>query len=433
MSDWLTLPMLRAEITQRTEEGCYTDDLAAKAAALGDRATVAELLSAWAEVEGRSPTPYFPYREPSDLWSIRCERPAGPRQLSLALGRDELRDRIRGAWIGRAAGCLLGKPVEGWSRERIRKVLEHAGEYPLADYFPYLDSPPADADYRGRPRNWFRGAIDHMVRDDDMDYPVLGLKLLEAKGRDFTTDDVAANWLTSLPFSLVYTAERVAYRNLVDGLIPPASAWYKNPFREWIGAQIRADIWGYVAPGNPELAAEYAFRDAAVSHVKNGIYGEMLSAAMISASFVSDDVEEIVGIGLAEIPEKCRLAEAVKNTVKWCGADGDWEKTLDRIHAEYGHYHGVHTINNAALVVMGLLYSGLDLEPAICLTVMGGWDTDCTGATAGSIIGAIRGASALPGKWVGPIGDRLESIVIGYTENSFADLTERTLRAAGLG
>ena len=61
----------------------------------------------------------------------------------------------------------------------------------------------------------------------------------------------------------------------------------------------------------------------------------------------------------------------------------------------------MHTINNAALVIMGLLYSGLELEPAICLTVMGGWDTDCTGATAGSIVGAIRGAKALPAKWVG--------------------------------
>ena len=109
MPDWMTLPMLQAEMTQRREEGCYVDDLEARVAARGAQASADELLSFWAEAEGRTPTPYFPYREPSDLESIRCERPAGPRQLELALGRDELKDKVLGAWLGRAAGSSPGK------------------------------------------------------------------------------------------------------------------------------------------------------------------------------------------------------------------------------------------------------------------------------------------------------------------------------------
>ena len=81
MPDWQTLPMLQEEITQRREEGCWVDDVEARVAARGAQASVDELLSFWAEVEARTPTPYFPYREPSDLESIRCERPAGPRRL----------------------------------------------------------------------------------------------------------------------------------------------------------------------------------------------------------------------------------------------------------------------------------------------------------------------------------------------------------------
>ena len=123
--------------------------------------------------------------------------------------------------------------------------------------------------------------------------------------------------------------------------------------------------------------------------------------------------------------------------------DGDPERTTDRIHEVYGHYHRVHTINNAALTVMGLLYAHRtergeqavagdpeSFEPAICLTVMGGWDTDCTGATAGSLAGAFIGAKALPAKWVGDFNDRLESIVIGMTDNRFTDLADRTLAQA---
>ncbi len=122
-----------------------------------------------------------------------------------------------------------------------------------------------------------------MARDDDIDYTIIGLSYFERFGPGFATDDVAGAWLRGLPYHLVYTAERAAYRNLVDGLRPPRSATFRNPYREWIGAQIRADAFGYVSPGWPEKAAEFAYRDAAVSHIKNGTYGEMWVAAMLGA------------------------------------------------------------------------------------------------------------------------------------------------------
>ena len=153
-----------------------------------------------------------------------------------------------------------------------------------------------------------------MARDDDMDYPILGLLALERHGDELTSRNMANTWLSRMPFHMLYTAENVAYRNFVNRRWPPESASWRNPFREWIGAQIRADIFGYVAPGWPEKAAELVYRDASISHVKNGIYGEMFVAAMLAASFVKSDVREIVEIGLSEIPAKCRLSEAVSYT-----------------------------------------------------------------------------------------------------------------------
>ena len=263
-----------------------------------------------------------------------------------------------------------------------------------------------------------------------MDYPILGLLALEDHGADLSSRHMANAWLNRLPYQLVYTAESVAYRNFVNRLWPPESAIWRNPFREWIGAQIRADIFGYVSPGWPEKAAELAFRDASISHVKNGIYGEMLMAAMLAASFVTDDVEEIVGIGLSEIPAKCRLAEAVHDTVGWCRELSDWERVWERISEKYGHYHGVHTINNAALVVMGLFFGANDFENGIVVTVRGGWDTDCTGATVGSILGAKFGAEALPEKWIGVLSDRVMSCVRDCNDNRISELAERTHRVA---
>jgi ADP-ribosylglycohydrolase len=269
-----------------------------------------------------------------------------------------------------------------------------------------------------------------MARDDDMDYTLLGLHIMETHGPAFTTGNVGAEWMNTLPYHRVYTAETIAYRNLVMDMEPPATATYRNPYREWVGAQIRADFWGYVAAGMPELAAEFAWRDAALSHTRNGIYGEMWMAATIAAAFATKDMETAIRVGLSEIPAECRLSIALDETIEWCKQDGDFEKTLDRVRGAVGNYHPVHTINNAALVAVGLMYGQGSLGATICHAVVGGWDTDCNGASAGSVVGAMLGANALPYEWVGCLNDTLHSALSGVDTgrpHRFTDLARRTV------
>ncbi|MBM3497377.1 MAG: ADP-ribosylglycohydrolase family protein [Armatimonadetes bacterium] len=429
---------LRAEVAQLREEGCDAEVLVNELACIEvslERQAVSLYEAAYRQVAELTPSPDFPYEEPSDLPAIRAARAAGPRRLG-APGRD-LDDRLLGAWLGRCAGCMLGKPVEGRTKAQIDALLAAAGEPALTDYFPAIPDAPPELHWHAPDNPMLRGNITHGVRDDDTDYTVIGLHYLEENGLDFTSQDVAHQWQQHLPYTCVYTAERVAYRNLVNGINPPESATFRNPFREWIGAQIRCDAFGYAAPGWPEKAAEFAFRDAAVSHVKNGIYGEMLFAAMIAAALVTRDLEAALDAALAEIPAQSRLHEAMVETRRFCAEESDWQAAWERINAAYGHYHGVHTINNAALVLMGLLYGARESDPAlryeraIALAVHGGWDTDCNGATAGSVMGALLGAEQLPAKWTSVLKDRLESIVVGLTDNRISDLARRTATVAG--
>jgi hypothetical protein len=62
--------------------------------------------------------------------------------------------------------------------------------------------------------------------------------------------------------------------------------------------------------------------------------------------------------------------------------------------------------------------------------VRAGWDTDCTGATVGSILGVKFGAGALPNKWVGVLNDRLLSAVRNENDNKISDLAARTVKVA---
>lgn len=425
--------LVKDEIAQRKEEGYEVAEIE-KGFLETERKTPSELTELLKALEESPVKSAFPYKEPSELEKIWAECPKKREKTEIRLSDEEIYDKIYGGWLGRCAGCLLGKPVEGLSREQIEKWLETADAYPLKEYFPPLAGLGEDApEWLKRRSAWLpvlSGHITRMARDDDTDYTILGLHILDHYGADFTTKNVGESWLSLLPYWRVYTAERVAYRNLVNGLEPPETATYMNPYREWIGAQIRADMWGYVTPGMPSLGAELAFRDARLSHVKNGIYGEMFVSAMLSAAFTTSDIEKIVEAGLSVIPEKSRLAEAVRDVVAWSKQSRDWRDTWNEILQKYGHYHFVHTINNAAIVLMGLLHGEGDFEESIAISVMGGFDTDCNGATAGSILGIVLGAEALPKKWTEPLNDCIESFVIGYNDSRISDLAKRTFTKA---
>lgn len=362
------------------------------------------------------------YHEPIPLKQIKAARPNGPRKLAYKLTDEQLYDKMLGAWLGRGAGCILGIPVEGWSRAKIKEWAEILGQpYPLAEYWKEI--PRRGKHYRDPIECFLKGKIDHIGSDDDLAYTVLGLLILEEAGTDFTIEDVGRLWLKYLPMAC--TAEHVALESLKKGIKPPRTALKGNPYMEWIGADIRSDPWGYAAPGLPEVAADFAYRDASVSHVMNGTYGEMFFSAAIASAFVVQDPIRCLRIGLTEIPARCRLSETVKETLRWCAKDQDWNATHDRIANKYRGMSGAHTLNNAALTAAGLYYGGGDFEKTISYTVMGGVDTDCTGATAGSIMGAIIGAKKLPKKWIGPLGDTLTTYLIGKEEHVTSDLARR--------
>ena len=421
--------LLYAEVRQRRETGYDVDEVIREANRTDpeDRAAVLDLID---RMSLAARLPGWKYVEPDELDEIEETLGVLPEAADPAEVAD-LADKIHAAWLGRIAGCNVGKPVESgdyWTSARIRDYLTLADAYPLRDYVPVLDPMPDGFELTSCWPETTRGNVKGSARDDDIDYPILALHLLETHGSRLRPEDVGAAWLRLFPVGQVFTAERAAYVNLVDGFTVPEVARRRNPYREWIGAQIRGDVFGYVHAGDPWAAARLSYQDAALSHVGNGIYGEMWAAALVAAAFTASSPREVVERALAVVPPQSRLAEAIRDVLE---LEGSWEDALRVIQERYGHYSWIHTINNAAIVAAALLWSEGDYLTGVGRVVMSGWDTDSNGATVGSVLGILTGTQNLPEHLIAPLENRTRSALFGFDNSVISDLADRTVRLAG--
>ncbi|MFE7140144.1 ADP-ribosylglycohydrolase family protein [Streptomyces sp. NPDC057644] len=369
--------------------------------------------------------------EPTGLDAIvaACPHWPGPPEAAPAVDRT----RLHAAWLGRAAGCLLGKPVEKLPLTGIRALARATGNWPLNTWFT-ARGVPAELlaahpwNRRSAPTSLAEN-IDGMPEDDDLNYPLLTLLLLKRHGRAFSTADLARLWLDELPAGRTFTAERIAYGNLLAGVEPPETARFRNPFREWIGAQIRADVHGWTHPGDPAGAAAQAHRDAVLTHTGNGVYGAMFTAAALAvAAGGESDVHGCLAAGLRVVPPHSRYARAVRLGIETARTEGEFDAVVDRLHAVYADtHHWVHVLPNAALLAAALTHAGGDFTRSIGNAVSGGWDTDSNGATSGSLAGLLAGGpDALPAHWTAPLKNRLATSVPGFDGAGFDTLAALT-------
>jgi ADP-ribosylglycohydrolase len=388
------------------------------------------------ELDRRAPSAPFAAAEPLALADIGATRAAVVPRWALPPA-EELADRVHGAWLGRAAGCLLGKPVEKLPRPAIETILRSSGQWPLRGYLRGQTVPP---DVRAA-FPWNRASastslaenISGMPEDDDLNFTMLALHLIETRGDDFDVDDVADAWLQLLPAGRVFTAERIVYRNLLDAVPPRSAALVGNPFREWIGAAIRTDLYGWVNPGDPARAAELAWRDARLTHTSSGAYFAMAVAAMTSAAVVGIGAADVVAAGVSVVPAQSRLAAALRFGAGLATDAAADDAALDALYDRYGNLHWVHSLNNAALVAYCVCRHDRDFAAAIGTAVTAGWDTDSAAATVGSVVGAFSGRSGLDASWVAPLRDRIASSLPGFDGAALSSLADRTLALVDVG
>ena len=321
------------------------------------------------------------------------------------INRKEFRSRVLGCWTGKNIGGTLGAPFE------------HSHDF--------LDLSFYAQDLCGEP-----------VPNDDLDLQLMWLLAVEEKGLYHINERVLSEyWLEHL--TAPWCEYGVGSCNQRAGLPPPLSGYCNNDTWKYSnGAWIRSEIWACLFPGSPDQAAEYAWFDACQDHCGDGIYAEMFTAALESVAFIERDIRKIIQLALARIPAESKVARTVAMACELYDSGKTLRENRDAImefNKELGWFQAPA---NVGFVILGLLYGEGDFSKAVCCAVNCGDDTDCTGATTGSIMGILLGREGIPSKWIEPIGETIQTVAVDrwhlYAPRTLDELTDRIMKCKAI-
>ncbi len=325
------------------------------------------------------------------------------------LTKDELTDKIKGAWALQTIGVTYGGPTEFRYKKQI---IPDSVQIEWSDTMMY---------------HWMT-RIPGLYDDIYMDLTFVDV--LEKEGLDASTESFGEAYANA-EYMLWHANQQGRY-NILNGIQPPASGfWKNNPHADDIDFQIEADFAGIMSPGMPNTASEICDRVGHVMNSGDGYYGGVYVAAMYSNAFIMDKIEDIVVKSLTVIPEKSTYYQCMMDVISWYREHPtDWRKTWQLVEDKWGEDIGcpdgagtdfnIDAKINSAYVIIGLLYGEGDLDKTMEIATRCGQDSDCNPATAAGIMGVNIGYDAIPQKWAAGLTS-IEDMDFKYTTVSLND------------
>lgn len=317
------------------------------------------------------------------------------------LNEKEFFDRVYACWMGKNIGGTLGGPLEG--------------RMELMDIKGYTQS--------------FISAVEN----DDLDLQLVNLHCVEQNGGRADVQLLSREWLDHVHFE--FDEYGHAMTNMRRGLGAPLSGHYNNFFTDCMGSPIRSEIWAVICAGMPDLAAYYAYHDASVDHAGGeGVYGEIFFAVLESLAFEEQDKFKLIHAALAYLPETSEVRQAVELLLDCHGKGLSWVEARQQIIDRFAGDNFTYAPVNIAFTLVGWLYEE-GFTRQMLTTINCGYDTDCTVATLGSLLGILYGTSYLDAYWTEPLG---ENIVVSRPITGFdapktiSELTQRSIEARKL-
>ncbi len=357
----------------------------------------------------------------TNLWAMKSTAPTA------ALPPDYL-ERVYAGVLGKIIGVYLGRPIEGWTFERI------TAEFGEINYYIHE-----------------RRGVPLVVTDDDISGTFTFVRALSdnpEKGAAISPADIGDTWLNYIieNKSILWwggmgnSTEHTAYLRLKRGMRAPHTGSIATNGRvvaEQIGAQIFIDGWAMASPGNANLAADLATKAASVSHDGEAIYGAVVIAVMEAMAFVEPDLNALLDAAVGHIPTDSTIARMIGELRSLRRRESDWRKAMTFMQANYGYdkFGGnCHMIPNHGLIILALLWGDDDFQKSLMIVNTCGWDTDCNSANVGCILGIKNGLRAINAKadFRTPVADRL-LLPTADAGGCFTDAATEAIKLANMG
>jgi hypothetical protein len=361
------------------------------------RPLTAELMEKTFQAPKDLQSAYWQFRHPIGWDEIVAQMSRDITREPETAGLHDLDERIYHGWLGQLAGGSFGTAMEGYSGEQLARV--------YGKIEAYITQPE--------------------TTNDDVVYELVLLDVFARQGRSMTSRELALAWVRQIPYG--YSAEWIALQNIKNGIFPPESGTFRNPYSDWIGAQMRGMVCGMLAPGWPFEAARLAYLDAILSHSANGIYGEMYAAVLTALAFVQADIHKLVVEAAKYLPQGSEYRAMLGEVLNIVGQQSDPAQTWKILDERFKEYNWIHAYPNLAADLLALWYGDGDMTASFSLLATAGLDVDCNGGLVGNILGVIK---PVPPAWAEPLGDLLETYLPGKEKLSIRSLAERTFQMA---
>lgn len=331
-------------------------------------------------------------------------RPLPQRSRTLVLSRADYLDRVKAIWLAQMVGQWTGLEFE----HKPASVLEVT---------PYR-----------KPRGY-------ATIDDDYYYEMVAVRAFEKYGINLSVEQLGEQWLANNAGS--WGSSEQALLLLKRGIKAPDTGSPRYNKLWWtIGPQFSSDVYGTLAPGMPNVAAEMARRLTHINGYAEGTDGAVFVSGMISLGFVETDTREIVRKAARLISPLSPYRQCLDMVISMADAGKTPAEIFRVINERWGIEYPAtnNAVVNGGIVAASVWFGKGDFATTenLAFGAADYADTDCNAANSGSVVAAMHGMSALPPKEVAGLNDRVFGATMGPlkltppVDERISDLARRT-------
>ena len=309
---------------------------------------------------------------------------------SAASGSAQLLDRARGVMLGVVVGNLLGLPIEGRSRRRIKELYPNGiTEIRSSEMTKPMDDDPAQS------VELAEALLEGGNLAERFSARLIAWRRLNGRGMGRTT--------------------RQSIAQLEDRVPPPVAAY--AVFRAKgedapNGGIMRCAPVAIARRRQPDLLIRDTADSCAVSHYAPASQWSCVIVNAATAILLSGGVPDLKQLlaaaradGCPDLATEAKAAGVPTRFLENAARGRSSPRDMDWMRGDQRRGVRGHTV----MTMQAGLWAAttpLDFEEALVALVNAGGDTDTNGALAGAMLGARYGASAIPLRWINHVRER---------------------------